>query len=493
MEVHNSDTELSSVSTPSNSQEVKLLHETGEHSSVSATGGEGGTKSKPFALAPAKLLAKPPIQPGVVSKNSRGELTMAIKVSAPGSSTNAYDQVQPKASRYRKQSNRPAARNASNQNANQNADQNETDLQSDASKKRSRAAGETPPSAQQQKKKNRRSRKKGGGQFPNVGQNDQSTVVHRNETPTSVPPGSAKTQLSGPVAGGSSNEQPTVGSGDRKLHEVPPVSKAQLIGPKRNPDPAHQPKQSNTETINVEESDQEEDDTYASVTSSDLCVAVIDLRGSEEMTLMDQQKFDKLSSAITDTILSQAGKQITPPEFDDTRLRSGAMRVRCANILTRQWLEKFVPLLDKNKLWKGASLVVTGFKDIPKPHKFNVSIKGINKGARDIFRLLESQNKGITTKSWTALKCEYKNGTTHMVIGVGQDSFDVLTKRANTLFCGMNKASFSVVKRCKENRIALQRSVGSGQTRVNANSGAPSTSTEPENMVVDDEGPSSAQ
>lgn len=39
-----------------------------------------------------------------------------------------------------------------------------------------------------------------------------------------------------------------------------------------------------------------------------------------------------------------------------------------------------------------------------------------------------------------------------MTIGVGQDSFDTLKTRANSLYCGMGKALFTVVKSCKENQ-----------------------------------------
>lgn len=47
-----------------------------------------------------------------------------------------------------------------------------------------------------------------------------------------------------------------------------------------------------------------------------------------------------------------------------------------------------------------------------------------------------------------------------MTIGVGQDSFDVLRDRANSLFCGMGKATFTIVKSCKENKTVLQSSAG---------------------------------
>lgn len=155
--------------------------------------------------------------------------------------------------------------------------------------------------------------------------------------------------------------------------------------------------------------------------------------------------------------MSQIGKNITLPEIDDTRLHIGTMRIRCTEPATIAWLEKYVPTIDEKKLWKGARLVVIDFKDIPRPHKFNVWIRGMKKSPQDIFSLLEQQNKsrGITTKSWTVLHSKYENGGASMTIGVGQESFDILQQNSNTLYCGMNRAIFTMVKGCKENRAML--------------------------------------
>ena len=127
------------------------------------------------------------------------------------------------------------------------------------------------------------------------------------------------------------------------------------------------------------------------------------------MTLLDQNRFDKLNAALIDLMMSQIGKNIVLPEMDDVRLHIGTMRVRCINPQTIEWLEKYVPTIDVKKLWKDAKLVVIDFKDIPKPFKFNVWIRGIKKSPQDIFKLLEAQNvtRGITTKSWTVLHSKF--------------------------------------------------------------------------------------
>lgn len=185
-------------------------------------------------------------------------------------------------------------------------------------------------------------------------------------------------------------------------------------------------------------------------------MAIIDQRQKDEMQLLDQNRFDKLNALLTDTILAQSSSKTVLPEFDDTRLHSGAMRVRCANVYSRQWLERNVPKLDVKKLWHGANLLVIDFNNIPKPHKFNVFFRNIKKSPRDICCLLEKQNMGITTKSWSVLNCYQKDGGTQMTIGVGQDSFETLRTRSNTLHCGMSRAIFTVVKGCKVNQTQTQ-------------------------------------
>lgn len=182
------------------------------------------------------------------------------------------------------------------------------------------------------------------------------------------------------------------------------------------------------------------------------------------MQLLDQNRFDKINTQLTNAIMSMIGKDAELPAFDDTRLHGGAMRVRCANTYTRKWLETNVSKLDAKTLWPGAKLVAIDFKNIPKPHKFNVFFRGIQKSPKDIFSLLETQNKGIVTKSWSVLHCGQKDGGTQMTIGVGQDSFDTLRTRSNTLYCGMGRAIFTVVKNCKENQALSQNATVTNET-----------------------------
>lgn len=71
---------------------------------------------------------------------------------------------------------------------------------------------------------------------------------------------------------------------------------------------------------------------------------------------------------------------------------------------------------------------------------------------------METQNKGITTKSWSVLSSKKESGGTKMTIGVAQDSFDFLRTHSNTLYCVMGRATFTVVKGCKENQATPEHS-----------------------------------
>ena len=87
----------------------------------------------------------------------------------------------------------------------------------------------------------------------------------------------------------------------------------------------------------------------------------------------------------------------------------------------------------------------TDAKDISKPHKFDVFFPNLNKSCDGILKLLERQNKGLITKSWTILKCKAKYGGTVMKIGVDKESFEFMRRKSNKLSCGMGTAVFSVI------------------------------------------------
>lgn len=62
-----------------------------------------------------------------------------------------------------------------------------------------------------------------------------------------------------------------------------------------------------------------------------------------------------------------------------------------------------------------------------------------------------------------------------MTIGVGQDSFETLQTRSNSLYCGMGRAVFTIVKGCKENKtITLKASVTNQPDAPNASVNEPS-------------------
>lgn len=308
-------------------------------------------------------------------------------------------------------------------------------LRDDDTPKRGRESGGTPPSAQQPSKI--------GKQGDLKTNKSHKPAVTSNETKVSATPVQQTEQSFGAKNDGEF-------SGSQSNVSAPPATKSQLPGTDSN-----QIEHMDTfDTVNTEN----DTETFASVVNN-LCVAIVDRRSNDSILLMDQKRFDLLSSAMTDKIIEHAGKNMKLPAIEDSRFFTGTMRVRCANNDTRLWLEKYIPTLDRKKLWPGAKLVVINFRDMPKPYKFNVWFRGMKASAQDLFLLLERSNKGIITKSWSALAHEQKQDGTHMTIGVGQESFDVLRQKANTLYCGLGKAVFKMVHHCKANQAMLHSGV----------------------------------
>ena len=53
-----------------------------------------------------------------------------------------------------------------------------------------------------------------------------------------------------------------------------------------------------------------------------------------------------------------------------------------------------------------------------------------------------------------------------MTIGVGHDSFESLVNNPNSLYCGVSKAVFTMIKSCKENLAMLSSDTTSGDDQV---------------------------
>lgn len=260
------------------------------------------------------------------------------------------------------------------------------------------------------------------------------------------------------------SKQRNAGNNSAPKSSDPPVDgSAQLPGSDNLGADGNQPNVPNGAKPHGKPSDVKDDMTYAEAAKS-YCMAIIDQRTPGQMQLLNDEKFNKINALLTDIMFSSAGNSNVMPAFEDTRLHSGAMRLRCANEYTSKWLENTIPTLNTKKLWTGANLVLMAFKDIPKPYKFNVVVRSVNKPPKDIFVLLEKQNEGISTKSWTVLNHQKKNNDTYMTIGVGHDSFDALRGKSNTLYCGMGRAHFTIVKNCKENRNMLHSSANTNST-----------------------------
>lgn len=196
------------------------------------------------------------------TKTNRGEITIALKTSAPSPVTaianSSTVHEAPKAPRARSKSNRNVA-------------------------KRARETGETPPNAQQPSKKNRQRKNKSKNPLP------IQNADKKGNTKAPVPPVEATPQSFGSGAGVNATSQPNVDLTKKSEKSVPPENpKSQLIGTGLAEAESEKQPQSNTDSDNVAGNESQDQGTYAAV-ASNLCAAVIDQRGSGSMTLLDQK------------------------------------------------------------------------------------------------------------------------------------------------------------------------------------------------------------
>lgn len=458
------------VVTPSASQERMLLGEdkTEPETTNAQTGVPSMVPTPPINLAGLKQQIETNAKIGVP------ELSMSLQ-------TGTVTVTKPNRSRSKSRKNRSRSKRKPTASVNPH-DRVKNDIASETPK-RGREAGGTPPSANQPSKKpivvsdstaagnntqqvlskRQKARLKATQKREALKQNAVNTTVI--EMP--VPPPAPGLESSGAGKSITVVDQQNAGNTTEIEMQVPPPApglESSGAGKSINEvDQQNAASSSSTggEAVNPQNQLPAVDDkgetplSYAQVADNH-CVAIIDQRQPGTLQLLDQQRYNKINSLLTDMIMAMIGSNSELPVFDDTRPHGGTMRVRCANPYTRKWLETNVPKLDAKKLWPGAKLVVIDFKDVPKPHKFNVFFRGILKSSQDILRLLETQNKGITTKSWSVLHCGQRDGGTHMTIGVGQDSFETLKRQSNSLYCGMGKAVFTAVKGCKTNRAMTQ-------------------------------------
>lgn len=446
------------VKTPTPSEERELMMETDSKTVETISSVQPGASQTPQVAKLSDVKKILDSNKEILDKNRTSNKEISVSLQTGAVVVNA-----PKRNRTRSKAARTRSKNRSLVNPH---DRVKDSLQSESPQKRGREVGDTPPSANQPNKK-----KSGIPGVPPAEYNKDRQSLGSPKTGPKKNKNNRNKRNNKPNSNSNSSSLgQTACSNQNAGQSVPPATtKSQSTGSENLADDLSKPSASNTSSdaneaniqdVEMIDDKEETPDSYAMVAKS-MCVAIIDQDHPGQMRLLDQKRFDKLNTLLTDTILSQAGKNIALPEIEETRLHSGAMRVRCTNAETRQWLEKYVPAIDKKSLWHGANLVVIAFSDIPKPHKFNVWIQGIKKKPKDIFTLLEIQNKGtVNTKSWTVLRNETKADGTSMTIGVAQDSFEMLRANSNKLYCGMGKALFTIVKSCKENKTLLQSKAG---------------------------------
>lgn len=188
--------------------------------------------------------------------------------------------------------------------------------------------------------------------------------------------------------------------------------------------------------------------TYAdAMKDGPLSMAVINAREDDGYTAVTPAQYQILQQAITMHMLKTLGKERgPPPTFEESRLTGGVLKVKCTTE-SKGWLVHNVPKIQTKDLWPEAKLKVVEFNRIPKPFKYFVKVPGGISKTGEVFKLLELQNPGVKTDGWAIIRRDVnENRNISLIVGVDLDSFNYIREKNGQLFCGLGRASFTIIK-----------------------------------------------
>lgn len=196
-----------------------------------------------------------------------------------------------------------------------------------------------------------------------------------------------------------------------------------------------------------------------------LTVAVIDMANDGTIVPLSDGRGDLLLKALNNKAFESLNSGDFLPAFDDTRDIGAALRMKCTDVRTRQWLEKAVTSL-KN-LWRGANIVVINYNDLPKPHKVNAWFPGCDKPTSQLLRMLEALNEGIDTASWSVIRRKATDKGTTLRLGIDDDSLQAIRNKNFKLYFGVVTAIFYLEE--KKNQPAKTEVQLEEDEKMNAN------------------------
>lgn len=193
-------------------------------------------------------------------------------------------------------------------------------------------------------------------------------------------------------------------------------------------------------------SDQKTPTTTANVVQeSILLVAIVDVAANGNIKPLDVHKSDLLLKHLNNRTFAALESRSFLPTFSETRNIGIAMRMRCTNKTSRDWLE--ATIAGMKPLWEFANLIVIDFKDLPKPNVVNAWFVGCEQPTASILAMLEAVNPGVSTHSWSVTqRLKTEKGIT-LKLGLDDDSLAQLESRDLKLFFGAVVAPFYIVKR----------------------------------------------
>lgn len=189
--------------------------------------------------------------------------------------------------------------------------------------------------------------------------------------------------------------------------------------------------------------------TYSNVVSETvLTVAVIDLASDGTVVPLSDGRGDRLLKAQNDKTFDSLNAGVFLPAFDDTRDIGTAIRMKCTNAATRQWLVEATRGL--TNMWRDANIVVIDYRDLPKPHKVNAWFPGCDKPTSQILRMLEALNSGLNTTSWSVIRRKASDKGLSLSLAIDDESLEALRSKNFKLYFGVVTAVFYLLEKKKQ-------------------------------------------
>lgn len=186
--------------------------------------------------------------------------------------------------------------------------------------------------------------------------------------------------------------------------------------------------------------------TFADVVSDDLKVMITDK--DREMDVDQVMKLEEAMMKSLDDFL--ASRPSRCPTFHDYKFNKGSLRLICADLFAKQWLETTIASM--TPLWDNACLEVVQIPPFDRRPTIRFFIPdGLKKmDFKTIVQKLSLQNPPLRTSNWTAWKQDQKDDGVFYHVSVDENVITHIENRGCRLFYYFSKIKVITPKKATE-------------------------------------------